>query len=64
MRIVACCAPLWRITFVAPSRTVQASTASTSGGSATSGLTNRASIPAASSAIRAPASSPASVGLR
>ena len=29
MRIVACCAPLWRITFVAPSRTVQASTAST-----------------------------------
>ena len=32
MRIVAWRAPLWRITFVAPSRTVQASTASTSGG--------------------------------
>ena len=52
------CAPLWRITLVVPSRTAQASTASTAGGSATSGRRAAASIPAASSAIRAPASSP------
>ena len=37
MRIALWRAPLWRMTLVAASRTVQASTASTSGGSSTSG---------------------------
>ena len=36
-RIVHFAAPLWRITFVAPSRTAHASTASTSGSSVTLG---------------------------
>ena len=53
-RIALWRAPLWRMTLVAASRTVHASTASTSGGSATCGRSIVASIPAASSAVRAP----------
>src|SRR4051812_22803826 len=61
-RIALWRAPLWRMTLVAASRTVQASTASTSGGSATCGRSIVASIPAAPSAVRAPSSSASSAG--
>src|SRR5919198_436113 len=63
-RIVLWRAPLWRITLVAASRTVQASTASTSVGSSTARRSIVVWIPAASSAVRAPRSSASSAGFR
>src|SRR5919198_205382 len=63
-RIALWRAPLWRITLVAASRTVQASTASTSVGSSTARRSIVVWIPAASSAVRAPRSSASSAGFR
>ena len=63
-RIAQLRARLWRTTFVVPSRTAQASTASTSGGSDTLPSSRRHSIPAASSAARAPESASPSASWR
>jgi hypothetical protein len=54
-------APEWRTTFLTPSRTTQASGSSTSAGNGRPGTWRSALTPAASSATRARATSPASV---
>src|ERR1700694_3869674 len=64
MRIAQRLAWLCRITFVTPSRTVQAKTASTAGGSGAWSCSTRSWMPPAVRASRAPASSAPTVGWR